>query len=1324
MHPRACRTSHTANRVSPRWLSSFSLLGTCFGAGFVVSLALLLVMLSARPGGAASAAVAGIVNPTPNAVYDLRALDNLIRVRGIARFVIPPSGSVRLTGVFVRVLRGAVTLAETMTPAPPGGGAFQVALSPVVLAGPNDYSVEVAAVCSDGSVQFPPSVSTFRLVDASSRAGPVLGSFEITADGAISPFDPAASGAAPAPFTVTNRLAVDLHGVATDLTAGAAVTEFRAANVDPVTDQVLGPQPNFGLIPFVSLPGAPGNPRLYRIPGWLLAGTSDGTNDGLRGVVVQFRDSTGVTSAVYKRGMLVDGTPPGVVFTSPAAGQFITGRAFVVQGQISDALAGVREASFRLEMLDSVTRNVLGGPVDQAPVTPGADGGFRVTTAVPRDGEFRITIQALDFAGNTRTASVEFIVDTTPPTVNIREPRAACVGSPVNIAADVRDANFNPSAVIINVNNGAPLAFTDTPDPAEPVLHRLTASVVLPEQEAAVLRVRATDRAGFAAGDERTFAVDQAPPSARLTQPTPGRVYTGDLRVLGELRDSLQLQKYELLLDGAAAGSIVADVPVAGASAPVDFLIPRSRLPDGPHTLLLRATDRCGRTSAIEPGVNEIRFSSDSTPPLMEFVAPDPNDPDSRPDPNAANRLLVDVKATLADPNLDPGRVVLRVDEVATTGFLLDRVGDTTTLTVTLSLAEGRHVLRLDAADNALPQPNVASRTLEFLLDPVPPTAQVNAVNALAGGVINATAIPGVTLAAGRLEILGTVSDRIGLSRAELLVDDVTFQVDRSLSGRTGDQAVRFELDTALLQDGDHELVILATDQAGNVTESNPRGIRVDNARPDIRILAPVRGAVVRGDPPGALFEVQVGERHLRRVTLRVGALVLHQADFPRPGEPLQNVTIVRVIAPVPQGRDLTLTVEASDLVQNAANPITQVFTSDTEDPAGAVLTIAPGGGPDDVVSSGLEPPVVRGSLQIGGLATDSLALAQAQLLVDGAAVATRETGSVTAFPVTFPLDTGTLIEGRHTLRLQTTDTAQRTNLRQTNNTRDILVDRSAPSAILLEPLADQVRGVPDGPVLRLNVSGRVRDNIGPLTAPNVRLTLTGVSAATGMVRTIEPPLMLTPTSVGSATELDARAGGVDITDFRDGEILIELRVTDAVGLTGVTSRRVVLNRTGPTLDFVKPATFARFLGNSVQQVRFRLDDTDLASATPGGAARKDRLTLSNIRVLVFDLKKGGRNGGFVRGNRVIETRTISDLRKVAADAPDGDAGTFPSTEEEAGVVLQFNLRLAPGRYRRNQSYLIQVLGVTDSNGNAIDENKPLRDNSVSPDGGFTVFFR
>ncbi|MBM3459934.1 MAG: hypothetical protein FJX77_15545, partial [Armatimonadetes bacterium] len=559
-----------------------------------------------------------------------------------------------------------------------------------------------------------------------------------------------------------------------------------------------------------------------------------------------------------------------------------------------------------------------------------------------------------------------------------------------------------------------------------------------------------------------------------------------------------------------------------------------------------------------------------------------------------------------------------------------------TTLLATVSLQDGRHTLRVDAEDTAVPTPNAATATLVFLLDEIAPLAQIDSIEALPDGVVNSVDIPGTILAAGSIEIRGTVVDSIALERVDLRVDGVLFGTDRSVNGRTGAQQVRFTLDTDALADGDHVITLEAVDQAGNVGVSLPEEIETDNTRPDVRILLPAPGQVVRGDGAGVEFDVQVVEPNLRRVTLRVGGTVIREENFPRPGMPLQFVTQIRVRAPIPQGRDLVLTVDAGDLVNNAAPTANRIFTSDTEDPQGAVLTITPNGTAEDVVSTGLEPPVVRGRIRVGARATDSLQIRTIQLLVDGIPVAAMESGPgvETVRDVTFILDTSTLIEGRHTLRLLVTDTALRTNVAQVGGAREILVDRSAPSSILLEPLTEQVRGAVDaGGRVRLNITGRVRDNTGPIVAGNVRMTLMGTVG--GAPQTVVLAPVLRPTSAGSTTEFDVIAEGVDITAFQEGALVIELQVTDAVGLTSTGQRRVILNRAGPTVDFRNPDGMQRFLGNSVQRVQFRLNDTTTLPGVGGGAAQPDRLSIANIRVLIFELRQARSGGSFQRGNRV-----------------------------------------------------------------------------------------
>ncbi|MBM3460422.1 MAG: hypothetical protein FJX77_18020 [Armatimonadetes bacterium] len=215
-----------------------------------VLLLLAALAFSAPFGHAGSLAQSRVINPAGLAVYDQRARDNLIRIRGMAGFIASPPGELQLTGVLVRVTRNFVPFIERVAPVSPRGGAFQLVVDPAALGGPGVYRVESSALCSDGSSEFPPFARSLQLVDGTVGAGILHSSFEIAPDGRASPFDTAAQGAPPATYAVTNRLVVDLHGTVQDDSGRAFPTAFRTANVVPDTDQVLGPEPDFSRIPF------------------------------------------------------------------------------------------------------------------------------------------------------------------------------------------------------------------------------------------------------------------------------------------------------------------------------------------------------------------------------------------------------------------------------------------------------------------------------------------------------------------------------------------------------------------------------------------------------------------------------------------------------------------------------------------------------------------------------------------------------------------------------------------------------------------------------------------------------------------------------------------------------------------------------------------------------------------------------------------------------------------------------------------------------------------------------------------------------------------
>ena len=163
------------------------------------------------------------------------------------------------------------------------------------------------------------------------------------------------------------------------------------------------------------------------------------------------------------------------------------------------------------------------------------------------------------------------------------------------------------------------------------------------------------------------------------------------------------------------------------------------------------------------------------------------------------------------------------------------------------SLPDGKHVFEvraLDRAGNA--DPSAARRS--FTVDTAAPQARLTAPTD--GKLVN-----------GEVELTAEASDDGGIKRVQFLVDGEV--VDSDLSG-----PYEFGWDSVLVEDGEHEIGVRVTDEAGNTATSAPAGVRVDNTAPDTIVDSSPNTLTNRTDAPfgfssgeaGATFECSLND--------------------------------------------------------------------------------------------------------------------------------------------------------------------------------------------------------------------------------------------------------------------------------------------------------------------------------------------------------------------------------------------------------------------------------------------------------------------------------
>ena len=322
-------------------------------------------------------------------------------------------------------------------------------------------------------------------------------------------------------------------------------------------------------------------------------------------------------------------------------------------------------------------------------------------------------------------------------------------------------------------------------------------------------QVRATDLAGNVDATPATFTwtVDTTAPNTNITsQPADPTNLTGASFAFTSSEGG---SSFEVRID-------------SGVWSPSTSPKTYSGLTEGSHTFQVRATDPAGNQDATQASYT---WTVDTTAPNSSFTST-PANPSSDTTPTFGF-ASTEAPATY-EVNLDGG------------GW----VSASTPLTISPALADGSHTLQLRASDIVGNQDATAA-AYTWLVDNTNPTGSV-------------------TSPADGADVAGTVSLTSNSADAGSGVATVTFQ--SSPAGTNTWTNLAASWNTALELDGDYDLRVVTTDNAGNTFTSATITVTVDNTVPtlSVNVANPVNAAT--SDPtPLAATATDDGQRHRER---------------------------------------------------------------------------------------------------------------------------------------------------------------------------------------------------------------------------------------------------------------------------------------------------------------------------------------------------------------------------------------------------------------------------------------------------------------------------
>lgn len=214
-------------------------------------------------------------------------------------------------------------------------------------------------------------------------------------------------------------------------------------------------------------------------------------------------------------------TKPVITITSPTEGARLINNKPTIQWTVTDNDSGVNPNTIGIT-IDSGSKITSG--ITKTAITGGYQCSYAISTALS-DGSHTIKIDASDYDGNAATQrSVNFIVDTVPPTLSVTSPANNLVtnNASVTVSGTTNDSTSSPVTLTVKLNSGAAQTVT--------VASNGSFSKVLTLANGTnTIVVTATDSAGKTSTVSRTVTLDTAAPVISEITINPATVNVGGI---------------------------------------------------------------------------------------------------------------------------------------------------------------------------------------------------------------------------------------------------------------------------------------------------------------------------------------------------------------------------------------------------------------------------------------------------------------------------------------------------------------------------------------------------------------------------------------------------------------------------------------------------------------------------------------------------------------------------------------------------------------------------------------------------------------------------
>jgi hypothetical protein len=277
-------------------------------------------------------------------------------------------------------------------------------------------------------------------------------------------------------------------------------------------------------------------------------------NEGMNQIAVTVSDAEGRTKDA-SCSLLVDTNPPLITIDNP--------KDTSIHSSLKLNVYGATEPNILVEIVEPYTSSQSDGL-----------GNFRFSQVTFNEGSNSFTVKATDSCGNIGTETVNFKIDTKRPEISCERPKELECSNSVDI-----NCKTEPNCTVELLDQ----SLKTTSDPEGNFIFPNVGP--FPEGENTI-KLRATDPAGNTFDIVLTFVVDTTSPMVTLTNPRDGSIINPRIQDITGKTEPFCSVEISAPLSGERITVMSNEEGI--------FVFPGVSFPEGPNTLTVEATDRCG----------------------------------------------------------------------------------------------------------------------------------------------------------------------------------------------------------------------------------------------------------------------------------------------------------------------------------------------------------------------------------------------------------------------------------------------------------------------------------------------------------------------------------------------------------------------------------------------------------------------------------------------------------------------------------------------------------------------------------------------------------